>query len=269
MKSKLLLFAVVTGGLTLTGVALHPLESRLWAQARASQPALRLDSATAVAGQGITFGLLGGFRAIAADLTWVRVYVIWEKRDLPTVETLLKLVTTLDPRPLYFWLNSARILAYDMPAWRIAAAGGYEAVPEPQQRRIDAEQARLALQRLDAAREFHPASADLWVERANIELTRLHDVAAAAASYRAAWEQPHGPYYAARLHAEMLKRLGRKAEALAWLVQLHPQLPPNDEAADASTVLARIRELERELQVPADRAYRVPSRQSAANGRPE
>ena len=268
MKSKLLLFAVVTGGLVLTGGALHPLESRLWAAARATQPALRLDSASAVAGQGLTFGVLGGFRAIAADFAWVRVYVIWEKRDLPGTEALLQLVSALDPRPLYFWVNGARILAYDMPGWRIAAAGGYDAVPAAQQRRVDVEQAHLALRRLDAALLFHPASADLWIERANIELTRLRDVAAAAASYRRAWEQPNAPYYAARLHAEMLKRLGRKPEALAWLVQLHPQLPPDDESACADLVLARIRELERELRVPAAETYRPPSRQPAAKGRP-
>jgi hypothetical protein len=60
----------------------------------------------------------------------------------------------------------------------------------------------------------------------------------------------------ARLHAEMLRRAGRKAEALAWLVQLHPQLPVNDEAAGADVVLGRIRDLERELAVPAERRFR-------------
>jgi hypothetical protein len=58
------------------------------------------------------------------------------------------------------------------------------------------------------------------------------------------------------LHAELLKRLGRKAEALAWLVQLHPQLPPGDEATEI--VLGRIRDLEKDLQVPAPRSYRPP-----------
>ena len=131
-----------------------------------------------------------------------------------------------------------------------------------------AREAQLALRRLDAAAPFHPASADLWIERANIQLTRLRDVAAAAVSYRRAWEQPNAPYYAARLHAEMLKRLGRKPEALAWLIQLHPQLPPDDESACADLVLARIRELERELRVPAAEAYRPHSRQPAAKARP-
>ena len=113
---------------------------------------------------------------------------------------------------------------------------------------------------LALAQRYHPQSVELWVERANIELTRLHDFEAAAGSYRRAWEAPRGPYYAARLHAEMLRRAGKPAEALAWLVQLHPQLPPADDAAAADLVLARIRELERQLGVPAARAYRPHAR---------
>ena len=255
MKSNLLTAAVIAGGLALTHGALRPVEAPVWSALRAAQPALRLATVGAAAGQGLTLGVLGGFCAIAADFTWLRVFVIWEQRDLPATETLLRLVTALDPRPVYFWLNGARIVAYDMTAWRIAAAGGYEAVPAAEQERLGAQQARLALRRLDEAMMFHPTDADLWIERGSIELNRLHDPLAAAESYRRAWEQPGAPYYAARLHAEMLRRAGRKAEALAWLVQLHPQLPPNDEAADANLVLDRIRDLERELGVPADRAY--------------
>ena len=254
VRSRLLAFAVIIGGLALAGAVLRLVEAPLWTVLRAEQPALRLDSAGAAAGQGVTLGLLGGFRAIVADFTWVRLHVLWEQRDLPATDTLLRLVTAVDPRPLYFWVNGARIIAFDMTAWRIDAAGGYDAVPKAQQERIGAEQARLAIRRLDEAMTFHPANAALWVERANIELNRLHDVAAAAASYRRAWEQPGGPDYAARLHAELLKRLGRKPEALAWLVQLHPQLPVGDEATEI--VLGRIRDLEKDLQVPAARSYR-------------
>ena len=212
---------------------------------QAEQPAWQLHAGGAAAGQGVTLGVLGGFRAITADFVWLRAHVIWETRDLPTTATLLRLCTTLDPRPLYFWLNGARIVAYDMTSWRIAAAGGYEVVPAAEQKRIEVEQAHLALQRLDEAGAYHPASADLWIERANIELNRLHDTAAAAASYRRAWEQPNAPYYAARLHAELLRRMGHTREALAWLTKLHPQLPPGDEAAGADLVLGRIRDLDR------------------------
>jgi len=245
---------VVVGGLALTGVVMRWIEAPLWTALRAEQPALRLDSVGASAGQGVTLGLLGGFRAIVADFTWLRLHVIWEQRDLPATEGLLRLVSAIDPRPLYFWLNGARIVAFDMTAWRIAAGGGYDAVPPAQQERMGAEQARLAIRRLDDAMAYHPASAVLWIERANIELNRLHDTAAAAASYRRAWEQPGAPAYAARLHGELLRRLGRKAEALAWLIRLHPELPTEDEGTE--TVLGRIRELERELSVPLMQSYR-------------
>ena len=269
VKSRLLAIFVTLGGLALTGAALRWMEAPLWAALRAEQPALRLDSAAAAAGQGVTLGLLGGFRAIVADFTWLRLHVIWEQRDLAATDTLLRLVTTIDPRPLYFWVNGARIIAFDMTAWRIAEAGGHEVLPAVQRDRLGAEQARLAIRLLEEAMTFHPGNAALWIERANIELNRLRDSEAAAESYRKAWEQPGAPTYAARLHAELLRRLGRKAEALVWLTRLHPQLPPEEEGTEL--VLSRIRDLERELAVPVMQTYRpaasVPPGRSAGESR--
>ena len=269
VKSRLLAIFVTLGGLALTGAALRWMEAPLWAALRAEQPALRLGSAGAAAGQGVTLGLLGGFRAIVADFTWLRLHVIWEQRDLAATDTLLRLVTTIDPRPLYFWVNGARIIAFDMTAWRIAEAGGHDLLSAVQRDRLGAEQARLAIRLLEEAMTFHPGNAALWIERANIELNRLRDGEAAAESYRKAWEQPGAPTYAARLHAELLRRLGRKAEALVWLTRLHPQLPPEEEGTEL--VLSRIRDLERELGVPVMQTYRpaasVPSGQSAGESR--
>jgi len=237
------------------GAALHELEAPVWRAARERSLELRVPADDAVVGQGVTLGMLGGFRAITADFLWLRMYSIWEQRDLPATQTLLSAVSAVDPRPLYFWLNGTRILAYDMPVWRIEAAGGYDVASPAEQKRFRAEQAAMALRRLAAAMRFHPASAELWIERANIELNQLGDLSAAAASYRRAWEQPHAPYYAARLHAEMLRRAGRHAEAYAWLRQLHPGLPRDEEAAAADVVLVRIRELERTLGVAPENCY--------------
>jgi len=103
--------------------------------------------------------------------------------------------------------------------------------------------------------KFHPASSEIWIERANIELNCVEDVAAAAESYRRAWGLPGSPYYAARLHAQLLRRLGRNSEALAWLVGLHPRLPSPDKLAGADVVLERIRELEEKLGVAAEKSY--------------
>lgn len=256
MKSKAARLSVIGLALALAGAGLNRFAQPAWAEARAREPALRVTSLGTAAGQGTILAVLGGFRALVADATWIRMYVGWERRDLAGTDTLLRLVPALDPRPEYFWLNGARIMANDLPTWRIALAGGYEAVQPEMQQRINREQGGMALAHLEAGRAFHPRSADFWIERANIQLNRLGDVAAAAESYRQAWAQPRAPYYAARLHAELLRRLGRDAEALAWLKQLHPNLPKRDEAAAAELVLGRIRELERKLAVPTEQAYR-------------
>lgn len=258
VKSKAFTLLVVFVALVAGGALLGRFVAPVWTTARAQQSALRLDSSVAAAGQGVTLALLGGFRALVADAVWLRMYALWEKQDLPGAETLIRLVTSIDPRPVYFWLNGARIIAYDFTAWRIALAGGYDAVPETAQERLGREQAVVALRHIDIAMTFHPQSPDLWIERANIELNRLHDVAAAAESYRRAAEQPGAPFYAARLHAELLRRLNRKAEALAWLKELYPRLPRNDEAARADIVLERIHDLERELRVSADASFHPP-----------
>ena len=72
---------------------------------------------------------------------------------------------------------------------------------------------------------------------------------------KGAWEQPRAPFYAARLHAELLRRQGKKSEALAWLVQIHPLQPPDPEGEREDVVLQRIRDLERELRVAPERVY--------------
>ncbi len=259
IQSKALVLLIVVAGLAAAGAGLGRVVAPAWTATRAKQPAMKLEPSLATAGQGVTLALLGGFRALVADVTWIRMYALWERHDLPGTQSLVQLVTAIDPRPVYFWINGARILAHDLSSWRVAALGGYERAGPAVEQRIDREQALFALKHLESAMAFHPRSADLWVERASIELTRLRDAAAAAESYRRAWEQPKAPYYVARLHAEMLRRVGRKAEALQWLVQLHPRLPVGEEGAGRDVVLGRIRELERELAVPAERAYREPA----------
>ncbi len=243
---------MVIAGLVLAGGLSRGLVSRSGMELRARQPAWRADAM----GHGPGGGALVGFRALAADFLWLRVNVSWENRDLAGTLQNLRLTTVIDPRPLVFWLNGARMMAYDMPVWRGAVPGVPGSALGGTGSRIVTEQARLALAWLDEAAKHHPAAAAIFIEQANIWINCLHDPAAAAACYRRAAEQPGAPHYAARLHAEMLRRAGRPAEALAWLVELHPRLPRGDEAAASGLVLARIRDLEAELAVPPDQRYR-------------
>ena len=60
-------------------------------------------------------------------------------------------------------------------------------------------------------------------------------------------EQPGAPYYAARIYGELLRELGRPAEALAWLRQILPALPADDPAARRDVVVQRIKLLEVEV----------------------
>lgn len=241
---------VVVLGLLIAGAVLRPIEAPAWERIRASQPALRLDSIKDALGQGVTVGLLGGFRAIVADFFWIRTYSVWESYDLPKTQTSIKLVTAIDPRPLYFWQNGSRIIAYDMPNWRIEKAGGYDAVPESVQRRYDEEQSAVAVAYLEDGLKFHPEHPLLVLEIGNVYLNRLKDDATASEYYLRASRHPDAPHYAARIYAELLRRLDRKPEAYAFLKKLYPTLPKDSMTAQAPIVLERIRELEEELSIP-------------------
>ena len=249
---------VVVLCLIVAGVGLRPLESSAWKKVSATLPELRLESIQDALGQGVIVGLLGGFRAIVANFFWIHTNTIWEKNDLPGTQTSIKLVTAIDPRPLYFWLNGSRMIAYDMPNWRIEAAGGFDTVPEAVRRRFDEQQSAVAIEYLGTALAFHPGDPMLMLEIANIHLNRLKDVETASKFYLEASRHPDAPYYAARIYAELLRRLERLPEAYAFLKQLHPSLPPDAMMAQASVVLGRIRELEDEMSVPVGLRYRDP-----------
>lgn len=188
----------------------------------------------------------GGVRRVLADFAWLAAYVKWEQQNAAQTEAMLAVATQLDPSPLYFWVNGARMIAYDFAQWSgdfPGMAPGGQPPREARQERC----ARRALTFLDRAIAQHPQSAVLWIERGNIQYVRLRDFAGAAESFRAAAVLPGAPYYAGRLHAEMLRRAGRKAEALAWLRELYPKLPHGNEAAAAGLVRDRIEALGKEL----------------------
>lgn len=255
LRERLVVIAATVATLAATGLALRPLERPAWAELAARGSIVDAAGIEGAVGQGVVAGLLGGFRALAADFLWLKANSSWEEMDLPATQTTIRAVTAIDPRPLYFWVNGARMIAYDMPAWRIERAGGLDAVPASVQARIDEEQARVALAMLADAQQVHPGNPTLVIEVANIHLRRLGDMATAARLYREAAELPGAPFYAARIHAELLRNLGRRQEALDWLRNVHPALPRDVPEAMEPIVLARIRELEDELGVAAAERY--------------
>ncbi|MEO6994104.1 MAG: hypothetical protein ABI273_10765 [Lacunisphaera sp.] len=220
--------------------AVRPIERVMSADGVAGK--LNSEQFVAAASQGGSLALLGGMRSMLASGCWLQTNLAWEKRDLGGTMKLIELTVAADERPLYFWLNGARMIANDMPEWRMTgfAPKAYRVV-------VNEEQAQLALRFLEKGLRWHGADPAIYVEMATIHLRRRGDAEAAAHFYRLAAEEPGAPYYAARIYGELLRELRRPAEALAWLRQTLPTLPANDPMAARELVEERIRSLEKEL----------------------
>lgn len=252
--------------LLVLGFVTRPIEAPAWRVVKAGQPEMNLEAIEGALGQGLVVGVLGGFRAILADLLWIRTNTIWERRDRAKLDAMVRLVTTLDPRPEFFWINASRMVAYDVPNWRIREEGGHNVVPEARQKAIDLEQSEQAFDLIDEALEFHPDRARFYLEKAQIYLNRLKDDANAAEWFLKASRQEDAPYYAARIYAELLRKQGKDVEAYAYLKELHTELP-DVPFAQKGIILERIRELENTLQIPVWERFR-PLGQGTANGTP-
>ncbi len=128
---------IVLAGLAVAGAGLQLVVSPAWAGLREREPVLRPGTPNfADAGSSLVLAMAGGVRAVLADVTWLHMQLLWERRDWVATDLLLHSVAAIDPRPLYFWLNGARIIACDFPAWRIEANGGHARVPAAGQLQI-------------------------------------------------------------------------------------------------------------------------------------
>ena len=229
---------------------MRPIEVPAWKAVKAGQSEMNLEALEGALGQGLVIGVLGGFRAILADFLWIRTNTIWERKDRAKLDSMVRLVTTLDPRPDFFWINGSRMIAYDVPNWRIREEGGYSEVPEERQQVIDLEQSAQAFDLIDQALNFHPENAKLYLEKAQIYLNRLKDDANAAEWFLRASQQDDAPYFAGRIHAELLRKQGLDAEAYDFLKNLHTELP-NTPFAQKGIILERILDLEKSLKIPS------------------
>lgn len=180
-----------------------------------------------------------GWRALAADYAWLKANLAWEAQDEARTRVHTRMAVAAEPANDYFRLNAARMCAFDFGPWREARApgapGGLRA-----QWRLELAQEAIAL--LAAAPQPTPAQ---MIEAGNISLYRLGDREVAAEYYRRAAEMPGAPWHAGRIHAELLRELGRPQEALRWLRAWLPRLPGDDPEAQRALVEARIAELER------------------------
>lgn len=235
------------------GLALMPLQKSVWGEVKSFQPEMNLGDVEEALGQGVVIGLLGGFRTLIADFVFLRASHYWEKRDRANTEALLGLTTAVDPRPMWFWLNAVRMISYDIPVWRIRERGKWEDVPQAVKDSIYEEQVARAMAMLDRAEKYHPNDVRIPLERARIYYDKTQNYEQAAKYYKQVTEMPGAPYYAARIYANALDKLGRTRDAYYFLRELYPTLPPSEEepAASREVVLERIRDFEQDLDIPS------------------
>lgn len=241
----------------------RPVERSAWEIVRSGHMRMDTEAFEVPLGQGLVFGVFGGFRSILADFAWIRLYIVWERRNGAKLDALIRLVTTLDPRSEYFWINASRMLAYDVPVWRISEEGDGFPLPAIRQEAIHREQSEQAFRLLRRALEFHPDSPKVHLEIGQIYLNCLKEEAEAAAWFLKATKLPEVPHFVPRVYAELLRRQGRLEEAYAYLKRYFSEL----EAAPAHVrqiVIDRIFHYETLLGVPPESRIRPDS--SEVNG---
>ncbi len=135
MKNFFVRFGIGILVVFLAGTALSFFVKNAWREVENSQPEISAESLSNSAGTGIALATIGGFRTVLADISWLRAFHFWTKKDANSCENCMKISRTLDPQNYFFWENSVNSVAYDFPAWTISARGG-NAVSEQVQAEI-------------------------------------------------------------------------------------------------------------------------------------
>ena len=225
-----------------------PIELHIEGKARAARfHGVKLDLGVfEKVGQMGFVAALSGFRAVVADAFWIHAYGVWERVDWAAMKIDFDIVTTLQPRCVLFWDNSA---------WHMWANASIAALE-------DRKQPRAAL-RLKAQREYwrlgedyllrgianNPDSAKLHTSLGSLYRDRFQDHAKAAEVYARGAALPDAPVYLHRFAAyELAKCPGREREAYEKLLAFYRK----GEDEHLPTLLKHLGELQEKLNVPAD-----------------
>ncbi|MEI7652283.1 MAG: hypothetical protein WCJ96_09795 [Verrucomicrobiota bacterium] len=219
-----------------------------WKKIRPCIPEIGRKELEPTIGQGVLLGILGGFRTVVADLTWIRSYVMWERRDRAGCEALMRAACALDPHSRYFWENTGYSIGYDLAHWEIIRRGGYKNVPQETQERLFRSYARRGLDVLDDGLNYSKSKLPLLVCAGQLAEIKLKDSALASRYYHEAAVLPYAPWYAARIAAHLDWDLGKREEAYQWYrgYWLSRMKGVDDGYPDD---LVQIREMEKQLKL--------------------
>lgn len=164
------------------------------------------------AGQGVLSvraawarALPSGLRRVAAGWSWVQTRRAWEAENPRAFRQSLLAAVGWRPEHRGYWIEGARMLAFDVPQWR---GGGWV------ERRRGAEE---ALRFLEEAETLHPMAFEIPWEIGWLRGWVLADLEGADRAFARAAALAPFPRPAVRLRAAVLQRLGRSEEARALL----------------------------------------------------
>ncbi len=252
MRSGLRLWGASFGLLLAAGAA----SDRSWAAVRPCIPELGPRQLEPSAGQGVLLGVLGGLRTVVADVSWLRSYVLWERKEEAGCEALMRLACALDPHSRYFWEQTGYALGLDMANWEIRRRGGYARLPKEIQEHLFTSYASKGIAVVEEGAKVSRSRAPFLIIAGQLAEMKLRDFRLAASYYRAAAEAEDAPWYAARFAARTAWEAGDRTQAYEWyrdqwlttLRVRHDDRAPDD--------LAELRMMEDALLIPPMR--RIP-----------
>jgi hypothetical protein len=241
------------GTLLVFGVFKNPAEHHMLQQQRnvGFQMARLNEDIRVQLGQMGFIAALSGFRAVMADLLWIRAGIAFESTEWPRLEMFLHSATRLQPRAVVFWEMAHYHMAYD------AATAMREDIhrqpSEALRRRAEREYIEAGERFLLRGIEFNPENSRLHEHLGNLYARKQWDHLKAARCYATAAEKPGAMMYLRRFAAfELAKVPGMEADAYKLLKDLYLEGPVHH----VPTLLHQLRALEEKLSVPdGERVY--------------
>lgn len=237
-----------------------PVERSLWAQQKAAgfhAAQWNLGLRDQVGQMGFV-AALGGFRALVADVLWIRAEAAFERNEWGRLKLLVDAVTQLQPRSVIFWK-----MAHDHMAYDAALDAKHDPLERNEfvRRKAEREYLRIGEQFLLDGLKFNPESALLYECLGNLYARRMGDPARAAEAYALSAQKPGAMGYVGRFAVyERAKVPGREKEAYAQLCELYRT------GQRFETVLRLLRTLEAKLDVPAAQSIFRPANADPIQG---
>ncbi len=173
---------------------------------------LNAESLKAVLGKGMLFGVLGGYRTLAADFVWIKSYVDWEKKDTASCLASMKLAAAIDPYTKLYWTQGAAVIAYDFPYWQIRSL--------PKNLRsaemlglLKFRNAEIAVDFLDEGLKIFPKDESLLLKKGQISIS-AEKFAIARECFFHLTMLPNPSVYSRRIYAALLEKDGDIRKAL-------------------------------------------------------